>query len=156
MKVCVSYLLSDRLFWYCLLFESSRTWTVEWTAGCDDFGDEKPQPKIGNLGTQTHSDHPSQYSGGAGSTQVSSTKPIDHGYTPVSAKLMEEFLEKGWLNPKHYQTKKDFLKHFATWLIKEDLLFTTGESHGIKPLFKYLLPAAIWYYSLKCTGKYLY
>ena len=58
--------------------------------------------------------------------------------TPASAKLMEEFLEKGQLNPKLYPTKKGFLKHFATWLIEEDLPFTTGESYGIKKLFKYL------------------
>lgn len=51
---------------------------------------------------------------------------------------MEEFLEKGRLNPKLHPTKKGFLKHFAAWLIKEDLPFTTGESYGIKRLFKYL------------------
>ena len=51
---------------------------------------------------------------------------------------MEEFLEKGRLNPKLYPTKKGFLKHFATWLIEEDLPFTTGKSYGIKRLFKYL------------------
>jgi hypothetical protein len=39
---------------------------------------------------------------------------------------MEEFLEKGQLNLKLYPTKKGFLKHFATWLIEEDLPFTTG------------------------------
>jgi hypothetical protein len=34
--------------------------------------------------------------------------------------------------------KKGFLKHFAAWLIEEDLPFTMGESYGIKQLFKYL------------------
>ena len=34
--------------------------------------------------------------------------------------------------------KRGFLWHFGTWLIEEDLPFTTGESHGIKRLFKYL------------------
>jgi len=99
---------------------------------------EKPQPKIGNLATHTRTEHPNEYAGGAGSSQESSTNPIDNGYTPASAKLMEEFLEKGRLNPKLYPTKKGFLKHFAAWLIEEDLPFTTGESYGIKRLFKYL------------------
>ena len=45
---------------------------------------------------------------------------------------MEEFLEKGRLDPKLYPTKKGFLKHFTAWLIEEDLPFTTGESYGIK------------------------
>ena len=51
---------------------------------------------------------------------------------------MEEFLVKGRLNPKLGPTKRGFLRHFAAWLIEEDLPFTTGESHGIKRLFKYL------------------
>jgi len=45
---------------------------------------------------------------------------------------MEEFLKKGRLNPKLYPTKKGFLKHFAAWLIEEDLPFTTGESYDIR------------------------
>ena len=51
---------------------------------------------------------------------------------------MEEFLVKGRLHPKLDPTKRGFLRHFAAWLIEEDLPFTTGESHGIKRLFKYL------------------
>jgi len=51
---------------------------------------------------------------------------------------MESFLEEGRLNPKVYPTKKGFLKHFAAWLIEEDLPFTTGEAPGIHWLFKYL------------------
>ena len=51
---------------------------------------------------------------------------------------MEEFLEKGRLNPKLYPTKKGFLKHFTAWLIEEDLPFTTDESHSIQRLFRYL------------------
>ena len=72
-----------------------RTRTVERTARCDDFDDEKPQPKIGNLGTHTRTDHPNEYAGGNGSAQELLTNPIDSGYTPASAKLMEEFLAKG-------------------------------------------------------------
>ena len=51
---------------------------------------------------------------------------------------MESFLEEGKLNPKVYPTKKGFLKHFAAWLIEEDLPFTTGEVPGIHRLFNYL------------------
>lgn len=115
-----------------------RTRTVERTARCYDFDDEKPQPKIGNLGTHTRTDHPNEYAGGNGSAQELLTNPIDSGYTPASAKLMEEFLAKGRLNPKLAPSKRGFLRHFAAWLIEEDLPFTTGESHGIKRLFKYL------------------
>jgi hypothetical protein len=66
------------------------------------------------------------------------TKPIDQGYTAASAKLMEDYLAEGKLNPKTYPTKAGFLKHFAAWLIKEDLPFTTGEAAGLHRLFKYL------------------
>jgi hypothetical protein len=120
------------------LLGPSRTRTVERTPECNDFDNEKPQPKIGNLSTHTRTEHPNEYAGGAGSAQESSTNPIDHGYTAASAKLMEEFLENGRLNPKLYPMKKGFLKHFAAWLIEEDLPFTTGESYGIQRLFKYL------------------
>ena len=34
--------------------------------------------------------------------------------------------------------KERVLKHFAAWLIEDDLPFTTGETLGIKQLFKYL------------------
>jgi hypothetical protein len=78
-----------------LLFKSSKTQTVKQTPGCDDFNNKKPQPKIDNLGTHTYTEHPNEYAGGAGSAQKSLTNLIDHGYTPASAKLMEEFLEKG-------------------------------------------------------------
>ena len=51
---------------------------------------------------------------------------------------MSDYLAEGQLNPKTYPTKKRFLKHFAAWLIEDDLSFTTGETPGIKQLFKYL------------------
>jgi hypothetical protein len=117
--------------------QCSRTRTVERSAECDNFDDEKPQPKIGNLGTHTRQSHPKEWAG-SGEAQSTSTAPIDQGYTAASAKLMESFLREGQLNPKVYPTKKGFLKHFAAWLIEEDLPFTTGEAPGIHRLFKYL------------------
>jgi hypothetical protein len=51
---------------------------------------------------------------------------------------MEAFLEEGKLNPKHDPTKKGFLKHFAAWILEDDLPFTTGETPGIQRLFRYL------------------
>jgi hypothetical protein len=51
---------------------------------------------------------------------------------------MEAFLEEGKLNPKCNPTKKGFLKHFAAWILEDDLPFTTGETPGIWCLFEYL------------------
>lgn len=51
---------------------------------------------------------------------------------------MADYLAEGKLNPKAYPTKAGFLKHFAAWIIEEDLPFTTGEAPGLHRLFKYL------------------
>jgi hypothetical protein len=64
--------------------------------------------------------------------------PIDQGYTAASTKFIEDYLAEGKLNPKLYPMKAGFLKHFTTWLIEEDLLFTMGEAPGFHRLFKYL------------------
>jgi hypothetical protein len=118
-----------------LLKEKCRTRTVERSKGCDDFDDEKPQPKLGNLATHTRQSHPAEWEG---KTDSGPAKPIDQGYTAASAKLMESFLEDGKINPATYPTKKGFLKHFAAWILEDDLPFTTGETPGIKQLFHYL------------------
>jgi hypothetical protein len=65
------------------------------------------------------------------------TTPLDHGYTQASAKIMENILLKGKLNPKIESTQKGFLKVFAAWLL-EDLPFTMGKAPGLKRLFHYL------------------
>jgi hypothetical protein len=113
------------------------TRTADRTDGCATFDDEKPQPSIGNLTTHTREKHSTEWNGDA-STTLPSSNPIDHGYTPASAKLMASFLEEGKLNPKRDPTKKGFLKHFAAWILEEDLPFTTGESPGIRRLFEYM------------------
>jgi hypothetical protein len=116
---------------------SCRTRTVERSKGCDNFDEERPLPRLGNLATHIRIDHPNEWRGD-GNAQQASTTPIDQGYTAASAKLMEDYLAERKLNPKTYPTKAGFLRHFAAWLIEEDLPFTTGEAPGLHRLFKYL------------------
>ena len=116
---------------------SCRTRTVERSKGCDNFDEERPLPRLGNLATHIRIDHPNEWRGD-GNAQQASTTPIDQGYTAASTKLMEDYLAEGKLNPKTYPTKAGFLRHFAAWLIEEDLPFTTGEAPGLHRLFKYL------------------
>lgn len=120
------------------LRNDARTRTVKRSEGCTKFEDEKPQPRIGNLTTHTREHHPAQWKGEGASEATLSSKPVDHGYTAASAKLMAEFLEEGRLNPKKDPTQAGFLKHFAAWLLEDDLPFSTGESPGIARLFRYL------------------
>jgi hypothetical protein len=116
---------------------SCRTRTVKQSKGCNNFDEERPLPKLGNLATHIRIDHPNEWRGD-GNAQSASTTPIDQGYTAASAKLMEDYLAEGKLNPKMFPTKAGFLKHFAAWLIEEDLPFTTGEAPGLLRLFKYV------------------
>ena len=51
---------------------------------------------------------------------------------------MEQFLERGQLDPKINPTQAGFLKIFALWILDEDLLWTTGEAPVLDKLFKYL------------------
>jgi hypothetical protein len=115
-----------------------RVRTVKRSAHCAKFEDEKPQPKIRNLTTHTRESHEGQWLRNESADLGPSTKLIDHGYTAASAKLMAEFLEEGRLNPKKDPTQAGFLKHFAAWLLEDDLPFSTGESPGIARLFRYL------------------
>src|SRR5882762_6775678 len=84
-----------------------RIRTLPRSDNCETFNNENPQPPIGNLMTHTNTHakrikaakSQSQTELGSKSGTSSSTKPPDHGYTMKSAKLMEEFLLKGKLNP---------------------------------------------------------
>ena len=116
----------------------ARTRTAKRSEGCTKFEDEKPQPRIGNLTTHTREQHPAQWNGEDASESTPLSKPVDHGYTVASAKLMAEFLEEGRLNPKKNPTQSGFLKHFAAWILEDDMPFSTGESPGIARLFRYL------------------
>lgn len=51
---------------------------------------------------------------------------------------MDDFLKEGLLHPHKDPTQKGFLKHFAAWLLEDDLPFDSGESLGIARLFRYL------------------
>jgi hypothetical protein len=104
----------------------------------DTFDNETPQPPISNLTNHTNS-HSEQIKAGGQDPSLSNssgpsltTVPPDHGFTHASAKVMEDFLLEGKLNPEIEPTRVGFLKIFAAWLLEEDLPFTTGESPGIK------------------------
>ncbi len=51
---------------------------------------------------------------------------------------MEDFLKEDTLNPALEPTQKGFYSVFALWILEDDLPFMTGETSGIKRLFKYL------------------
>ena len=116
--------------------------TLPQSEHADTFDNEIPQPPISNLTTHTNT-HSEQLKSADTSSNASSfpgltTTPPDHGYTHASVKIMEDFMLEGKLNPKIKPTCTGFLRIFAAWLLEEDLLFTTGESPGIKWLFEYL------------------
>jgi hypothetical protein len=50
---------------------------------------------------------------------------------------MEQFMERGKLDPKINPTQADFLKIFALWILDEDLPWTTGKAM-LDKFFKYL------------------
>ncbi|KAJ7789136.1 hypothetical protein B0H14DRAFT_3503384 [Mycena olivaceomarginata] len=53
---------------------------------------------------------------------------MPHNISAASAKIMEEFLKEGKLNPEVRRTQAGFLKVFSAWLLEDDLSFTTGET----------------------------
>ena len=57
----------------------------------------------------------------------------------MSTKIIENFLKDGAINPALNRTQKGFYSVFASWILEDDLPFTTGETSGIKILFKYLI-----------------
>ncbi|KAJ7305685.1 hypothetical protein DFH08DRAFT_976233 [Mycena albidolilacea] len=73
-----------------------------------------PAPNLGNLSTHLKQQH------------------------ECSAKIMADFLVDGKLNPAINSTQGNFYKIFATWIIEDDLAFTTGETPGIERLFAFL------------------
>jgi hypothetical protein len=69
-------------------------------------------------------------------TEIPSSEP---GFTrEISAKIMENYLRVGKLNPALNPTQIGFNRVFAAWIIEDDLAFTTGESSGIQRLFDYM------------------
>lgn len=89
------------------------------------FGDEKPAPQLGNLATHLRKEHKAI-------PPPSDVRPGEvREIGAASAKIMEDFLLDGKLNPVINTTQKNFLKIFAAWIIEDDLAFTTGETDGI-------------------------
>ncbi|KAF7372111.1 Eukaryotic translation initiation factor 3 [Mycena venus] len=114
----------------CKHCKSSHTFarTLSRDASLDD---EPNQPRLGNLAThlKKHGDVPIP----------DDTQPgLTRGISASSAKIMEEFLREGKLNPAVRRTQGGFLKVFAAWLLEDDLPFTTGETDGIRRLFEYM------------------
>ncbi|KAJ7876318.1 hypothetical protein B0H14DRAFT_2252522, partial [Mycena olivaceomarginata] len=92
--------------------------------------DEKPQPNLGNLATHVRTKH--------GNDEIPSSEPgFTREISEASAKIMENYLREGRLNPALNPTQIGFNRVFAAWIIEDDLAFTTGESPGIQRLFDY-------------------
>ncbi|KAK7047043.1 hypothetical protein R3P38DRAFT_3423826 [Favolaschia claudopus] len=98
------------------------------------FEDEPKQPNLGNLATHLNRDDHGRDMPIPGAPEPGPVR----GVTAASAKLMEEFLISGQLNPAIVPTRKGFLTIFSAWILEDDLPFTTGETSGIKRLFQYL------------------
>ncbi len=99
------------------------------------FEDEPTQPPLGNLATHLKKKHASL------DPTVPSSETVKgelHGISAASGKIMEDFLKNGALNPALERTQKGFYSVFASWILEDDLPFTTGETPGIKRLFMYL------------------
>ncbi|KAG8959520.1 hypothetical protein FRC00_001502 [Tulasnella sp. 408] len=105
---------------------------------CWEFGCRycSARPVLGNLATHTKR-HEAKIAA-APSNEPPTTHQSTHGSTAASAKLMEGYLKQGKLNPRIVPTQSGFLKMFATWLLEDDLAWTTGKSPGLIRLFKYM------------------
>jgi hypothetical protein len=97
------------------------------------FDDVPKQPPLGNLAThlKTH---------GGLSIPVPGTTPLGDilGVSAASVKIMADFLREGELDPAVKPTQNGFAKVFAAWILEDDLPFTTGETGGIRRLFKHI------------------
>ncbi|KAF7360903.1 Eukaryotic translation initiation factor 3 [Mycena sanguinolenta] len=111
-----------------------RSCTFKRTVNRDStFDDEPSQPNLGNLAT-----HLNEHGGGDIPVPGKQNLPLTRGVSAASAKIMEQFLIDGQLNPTIVPTQKGILTIFSAWLLENDLPFTTGETPGIQRLFKYL------------------
>lgn len=120
---------------YCFYMDLMKPHTSSFTfarsvSNNSSFDDELKKPKLGNLSThlKTH-----------GNVPVPDDAPsMPRNISAASAKIMEEFLKEGKLNPEVRRTQAGFLKVFSAWLLEDDLPFTTGETDGIQRLFDYM------------------
>ena len=93
------------------------------------FEDEPSQPALGNLATHLKTKHSNIDLKVPPPTTV---KAELRGISAASAKIMENYLKDGALNPALERTQKGFYNIFASWILEDDLPFTTGETPGIK------------------------
>ncbi|KAF7364657.1 Eukaryotic translation initiation factor 3 [Mycena venus] len=98
-----------------------KTISVNRTVGRNDsFDDEEKSPRLGNLATHLRTVHDGP------DTAIPGAEPDSdlRGISPASAKIMEEFLREGKLNPAVRPTQKGFYAVFAAWILEDDLPFT--------------------------------
>lgn len=120
--------------------------TFERKVDSKSFEDEKPRPPLGNLNLHTKGKHSEEAAVAAAAASADSSMlgglcddPSARHSSNIlaSARLMEDYLKEGKLNPKLEPTQKGFLQVFAACIIEDDLPFTTGESSGLARLFEY-------------------
>ena len=106
------------------------------------FAEELRRPQVNNLTKHTSLQHADKLreaeTAGSGPSTMPSEAPLTHGYTAASAKLMDQWLAEGELNPLVEPTRAGFLCLFAVWILEEDMPWTTGEAPRLRDLFNYL------------------
>jgi hypothetical protein len=65
-------------------------------------------------------------------------KAYNNGIGIDSPKMMQEMVRQGLLNPMVPITQNGFNRHFAAWLVEDNLPWTTGESPGLRRVFWYI------------------
>lgn len=104
--------------------------------GVSTFFEESPLPNTSNLISHT-AKCPNKHSLDDAAAVAIAANPSVHSLRDNTA-LFGEWIAKGVLNPAVNPTKQGFLRVFAAWLIRDSMPWTTGESEGLKDLFKYL------------------
>ncbi|PPR07642.1 hypothetical protein CVT24_006550 [Panaeolus cyanescens] len=105
-----------------------------------NFDQEKPRPPLQNLATHLNecSKKKEAERNGVSQADLEGTGIGDGFNHAASAKMMEEFLKQGALNPAVEPTLDGFHKIFAAWILDESLPWTTGEAPTLRALFSYL------------------
>ncbi|KAJ7453226.1 hypothetical protein FB451DRAFT_1373925 [Mycena latifolia] len=107
---------NGRLRWEFKCKHCAKSITFTRTVGRDeDFDDEPKQPALGNLSTHLK-DHGGPSIPIPGATPLGETR----GISAASAKIMEDFLREGKLNPAVNPTQKGFLTVFSAWILEAD------------------------------------
>lgn len=109
------------------------TRTVERTL--DDtasFTDESPRPGLMNLVAHTNKKHANKVAearaklaAGESGENVGAEKLGAGSYSGATRSIMDKFREEGLLNPKREPTRQGFILMLASWIMDDDLPFTT-------------------------------